>query len=206
MATLEELLSDYGLSEPKAQTKTAAAQPVKNEVEEVLEGLGLDGAEAGVEKVANETDNKGDRMSLTGIYEELFGEQAPAAAAAEPAATTEKTASEEVNEATQLFGELTAHYFGVAQGQFLDKVAGSLESEANGQDEEQPMKHLDNKSQLGSTLGAPADPHLPLNHSASGGKPSTGIGEPETYSLKDKVMAKQILKRLAVGIVGNTRD
>lgn len=206
MATLEELLQDYGIAEGTAQTKVASAQPVKNdEVQKVLEGLGLDGADEGVEKVASETDNKGDRMSLTGIYEELFGEQ-PAAAAEQPAATTEKTASEEVNEATQLFGELTAHYFGVAQGQFLDKVAASLESEANGQDDEQPMQHLDNKSQMGSTLGKPADPHLPLNHSASGGKPSTGIGEPETYSLKDKAMVKQILKRLSVGIVGNTRD
>ena len=49
MATLEELLQDYGIAEGTAQTKVASAQPVKNdEVQKVLEGLGLDGADEGV--------------------------------------------------------------------------------------------------------------------------------------------------------------
>lgn len=211
MSTLEQLLSDYGLSDATAQTKTAAAATNTNdEVTQVLENLELAGAGDGIAKVANQNEtaneNKGDRMSLTGIYEELFGETAPAATATEEGAATEKVASEEVNEGTQLFGELTAHYFGVAQSQLVEKIAASLESEAHGQDDEQPMKHLDNKSQLGNTMGQPKDPHMVVNHSGSSGKPSTGLGEPATYSLKDQALKKQILKRMQAAPVGAFKD
>jgi hypothetical protein len=206
MATLEELLGQYGLSEG-TQTKVAAEQKTANdEVEQVLESLGLSGAEESVEKVASEniTENKGERMSLTDIYGQLFGETT---LVAEETQTTEKVASEEGNEATDLFGQLTAYYFGVPQGAFIDKVAGSVESEGQGQDEEQPMKHLDNKSQLGNSIGKATDPHMPLNHSASGGaKLQVTTGNTSPYSLKEKALQKEILKRMKAQPVGEYKD
>jgi hypothetical protein len=206
MATLEELLAEYGLSE-NTQTKVASEQKTTNEeVDQVLESLGLTGAEEGVEKVASENETKGDNMSLTGIYEELFGDSTSAGEE-----SVEKIASEEVdgNEATDLFGQLTAHYFGVAQGEYFEKVAASVEDEAD-QDEEQPMAHLGNKSSLGGTLGKQEDPHMAVNHTASGGegmKVMTGNQSP--YSLKELAFLKAVLKRIGkseAGAVGAYKD
>lgn len=198
MATLEELLSQYGLSE--SQTKVASEQKVENsEVEQVLESLGLTGAAEGVEKVASTNETKGDRMSLTGIYEELFSDVTPAA---QTEGNVEKVASEEVNEGSQLFGELTAHYFEVARGNFLDKVAASVEEESD-QDDEKPMAGLGNKSSLGATLGQAADPHMEVNHSASKGEPmKTMTGNQSPYSLKEMAFLKAVLKRIGKNEAG----
>lgn len=204
MATLEELLAEYGLSE-STQTKVASEQKTTSEeVDQVLESLGLTGAEEGVEKVASQNETKGDNMSLTGIYEELFGE-----VTAEE--SLDKVASEETegNEATDLFGQLTAHYFGVAQGEYFEKVAASVEEEAD-QDEEQPMAHLGNKSSLGGTIGKQEDPHMPVNHSASGGEGmKTMTGNQSPYSLKELAKLKEILKRIGkqeAGAVGAYKE
>ena len=204
MATLEELLNSYGLdSDSEGQTKTAAAKaPQSAEVASVLESLNLSGSTEGIEKVANTNETKGVHMSLTGIYEELFGDSAPEA--------QEKVASdansEEVNEASQLFGELTAHYFSAAQGGFVEKIAGSVESHL-GQDEEEPLKHLGNESQLGKTMGKVQDPHMPVNYSASGGAHlQTATGNTSPYSLKEMALKKQILKGMAAAPVGDIKD
>ena len=200
MSTLNQLLKDYGLDESNpAQEKTAAAnQP--DEVETVLKSLGLDNANEGVTKIANENENKGERMSLTGIYEEIFGDST------EDADGIDKVASEEVNETTQLFGELTAHYFGVAKGEYLDKVAASVEDEVSDANET-PMHHLGNNSQLTNSIGKPADPAMPVNHSASGGAPlKTMTGNTSPYSLKEMALKKQVLKRLQAAPVGAFKD
>lgn len=206
MATLAELLEDYGLgTSEEGQTKTASKQaPNSAEVEQVLESLNLSGSEEVIEKIANTNENKGDRMSLTGIYEELFGDTAPVAGQEKTA--SEENGAEEVNEATELFGELAAHYFGAAQGEFLDKIAGSVESHLD-QDEEQPLEHLGNESSLGKTMGKVQDPHMAVNHSASGGaamKATTGNTSP--YSLKEMALKKQILKGMAAAPVGDIKD
>ena len=196
MATLEDLLAEYGLSENN-QTKVASEQKMQNdEVEQVLESLGLSGAADGVEKVASTNDTKGDRMSLTGIYEELFGEE-----------QFEKVASEGygVNEGTQLFGELSGHYFEVARQNFIEKMAASVEEEAGAG--EQPMAHLGNRSSLGATLGKEEDPYMPVNYSASGGAAlKTMTGNESPYSLKELALKKQILKRMMAAPVGEIED
>jgi hypothetical protein len=179
VATLEELLSQYGLSEQPSQTKVAQEQAPKNtneEVNQVLEGLGLFDAEEGVEKVAQETENenKGDRMSLTGIYSELFGD----------GENEVNDQGYEGNEASELFGELTAHYFSAAQANYLDKIAGEVEH-----DDEQPMENMKG--------GKEQDPHMPVNYQASGGAPMHAMtGNTSPYTLKDAAILKAVLKRL----------
>jgi hypothetical protein len=209
MATLNELMAEYGLSDSSpAQEKTAAAKTATTEVEQVLEDLGLTGAADGIDKVANETNQKGERMSLTDIYDSLFDQGTETSETTEEG--TEKTASsEEGNEATELFGELTARYFGVAHGTYLDKVAGSVEDESD-QDDEQPMKNLGNQGSLTTTIGKPADPALPVNHSASGGGAmQTMTGNSSPYSLKELAFIKSVLKRVGkseAGAVGAYKD
>ena len=201
--TLNSLLEEFGLGGDNAtQVKTAAATQT-DEVNTVLQSLGLDGADEGVTKVASANENKGDHMSLTGIYEEIFGESTPAATGD---GEVVKTASGEVNEATNLFGELTAHYFGTAQTEFLSKVAGAVEEE-EGNSDETPMKHLGNNSQLTTTIGKPADPAMAVNHSASSGAPlKTMTGNSSPYSLKVQAIKKAILKRVQVATVGAIKD
>jgi len=205
MATLEELLRSYDLVDGPAQTKTASANlPASAEVDQVLESLGLGGSTEVIEKVANANTNKGDNiMSLTGIYEEIFGDVAPVAGQEKTASAGENT--EETNEATQLFGELSAHYFGAAQAEFLDKIAGSVETEAG--PGEQPMAHLGNTSSLGRSMGTIKDPAMPVNHSASGGEGMhTATGGTSPYSLKEMALKKQILKNMAAAPVGDIKD
>ena len=205
MATLAELLQDYGLdSGSEGQTKTAStAAPQNAEVEQVLESLNLAGTTEGIEKVANTNENKGVHMSLTGIYEELFGDTAPVAGQEKVASEVE---SEEVNEASQLFGELTAHYFAAAQGGFFDKIAGSVESHLD-QDEEEPLAHLGNEGALGKSIGKLEDPHMPVNHSASSGAAlQVATGNASPYSLKELALKKQILKGMAAAPVGDIKD
>jgi hypothetical protein len=200
MSTLQELLKEFGLEgESTTQEKTAAANQ-QDEVSTVLQSLGLDDANDGIDKVASENENKGERMSLTGIYEQIFED------ANEGAESVEKVASEEVNEATNLFGELTAHYFSAAQESFISKLAASVEDEVNDANEA-PMKHLGNNSQLTNSMGKPGEPGMPVNHSASGGAPlKTMTGNTSPYSLKEMALKKAVLKRLQVGHVGNFKD
>ena len=205
MATLAELMQQYGLEgDSDGQTKTAAAKaPNSAEVGQVLESLGLSDNTEGIEKVANTNEKKGVHMGLTDIYEELFGDVAPVAGQ-EKVASAEQT--EEVNEASQLFGELTAHYFSAAKESYLQKIAGSVESHL-GQDEEQPLEHLGNESQLGKSMGKIEDPHMPVNHSASGGAAmQTATGNTSPYSLKEMALKKQILKGMAAAPVGDIKD
>lgn len=202
MGTLEQLLAQYGLNDNQVKVASEQTSTTNDEVEQVLESLGLDGASEGVEKVASTNDTKGDRMSLTGIYEEFFG----GAPAMQKEAQAENISSEEVNEGTQLFGEVSAHYYEVARANFIDKIAGSVEDEAD-QDEEQPMKNMGNTSSLGATLGKAQDPHMPVNHSASGGEAmKTMTGNSSPYSLKELALKKAILKRLMAQSVGEIKD
>lgn len=203
MATLEELLKEYDLVGNEGQTKTASAKPTATaEIDQVLETLGLTGSADTIEKVANSNENKGEHMSLTGIYEEIFGESAPVAGQEKVAASAE---AEEVNEASQLFGELTAHYFESAHGAFIEKMAADLVSEAGAG--EQPMAHLDNDSPLGKTMGKAKDPSMPVNHSASSGKGmQVATGGTSPYSLKEMALKKQILKGMAAAPVGDIKD
>lgn len=212
MASLQDILAEYGLADAPVQTKTASATPAAtSEVQEVLKGLGLDGAEDGVTKVANETNvNKGEPMSLQDIYGQLFEEAAPAAPVQEkvageaPAAPTEEV----TNEASLLFGELTAHYLNEGVAGYLEeveKVAGSVEAEAGAG--ELPQAHVHGGGQLTSVIGAPKDPHMPVNHSASSGAPlhvTTGGNTP--YSLKEQALKKAILKRMQAAPVGEIKD
>lgn len=204
MATLAELLKEYNLDgDSEAQTKTASPVATSNEVNQVLEALNLAGTNESMDKIANSNEQKGDRMSLTGIYEELFGDTAPVAG-------QEKTASEvnaeEVNEATELFGELTAHYFEAAQSSFMDKLAASVESHLD-QDEEAPLAGMDNESQLGKTMGKIKEPHMAVNHAASKGHHMVAAtGNTSPYSLKEMALKKQILKGMAAAPVGDIKD
>lgn len=202
MGTLEQLLAQYGLNDNQVKVASEQTSTTNDEVEQVLESLGLDGASEGVEKVANTNDTKGDRMSLTGIYEEYFG----GASAMQKEAHAENISSQEVNEGSHLIGELSAHYYEVARANFIDKIAGSVEDEAD-QDEEQPMKNMGNTSSLGATLGKAQDPHMPVNHSASGGEAmKTMTGNSSPYSLKELALKKAILKRLMAQSVGEIKD
>ena len=209
MSTLAELLGEYGLIDGN-QEKTASALDGNNskEVNQILESLGLSGADEGVEKVANATiENKGESMSLTGIYEKFFDESAPAQDT--EVAALQKEASEEGtegNEGTGLFGELVGHYFQAAQGAYHEKVAASVEEEV--EKGELPMAHLENKSSLGASMGKVQDPHMPMNHSASGGHElKASIGGQFPYpSIKEKAQMKAILKRMAAAPVGAYKD
>lgn len=213
MATLQDLLAEFGLADEGSapQTKTAAAaKPAGDEqVNEMLKELGLEGAEEGVEKVASANENnKGEEhMGLTAIYEDLFGEAAPVAGQEKTAAEgTENEQTEEVNEATSLFGELTSHYFNAGLGglvEEMEKQAGSVEEEAD-QDEEQPLQHAATGGQLTGIIGSAKDPHMPANHSASSGARSQVMtGNTSPYSLKSQAQIKAILKRVGKSEAGD---
>lgn len=221
MSTLQELLAEWGM-EPEttgAQTKTASAPKVSDEVQSVLENLGLAGTEEDVTKLANE--QKGDeRMGLEEIYAQMFGdqpaeenEQTKVAAEEGDGSTGDDTgaADDEVTE-TGVFGEMTSHYFnGVLAGMAdeFEKLAGSVEEESD-QDDEQPLAHMGNSGQLTGVIGKPADPHMPVNHSASSRAPlRTMTGNTSPYSLKAQAQVKAILKRVGkmeAGDVGAHKD
>jgi hypothetical protein len=196
MATLEELLRDYGLADEAAQTKTASAKTESvSEVDEVLEGLGLSGADEGVTKVANEDNEqkKGDRMGLTDIYDNLFGEEPAEDGGVEKVASEEEGTEE--NEGSQLFGELTAHYFGQAEGQFMDKIAamalmgGGVAGGGEGVRNQRTMA-LEVKQDYVPSKREKLDTH----------------GEPALDSLREAAFKKQILKRREAAYAGVIED
>lgn len=166
MPTLDELMADV-LGEPsQEQTKTASAKPATTqEIDQVLETLGL--GDSGAVKTASSTLNdNGGNMSLTDLlYKDIMGEGEAPAPAATPA---EKTASEaapaQSEETDGAFGEAAGHYFNAAYETYLDKVAGNLESEA-GHNTGSPMANLPAGSAVGKSLGLGKETgHMPVNH------------------------------------------
>lgn len=186
--TLDNLLVEFGLASQDSQKshEKAASAPAKDEVTQVLESLGLSSNATETEstvKVANDKSQEGGTMNLTQIYDELFAaeEGTTKVASAEGATTAE---SNEAASPESLFGEMVAHYFSAGHEAFLSKIA-----------DESPMAHAGHSGQLTGVIGVPADPRLPVNHSASSGahlQVSTGGHSP--YSLKG-AMIKATLKR-----------
>lgn len=193
MATLEEILADVGLSESPSQTKTAAA-PSTSEVNEVLEGLGLDGIEeaAGQIKTASEERN---HMGLTDIYEDLFGEET-VTEDGQTKVASEEVVEEEGEEASgsNALGELTGIYFNVMQEEFMDKIAGDLEAEAGAG--HKPQSGVKDGGQLSSIVGKEGDPAVAVNHPASSGAPlKVMTGNKSPYGPNARAAIKQILSR-----------
>jgi len=194
MATLNELMADVGLGTVPQQTKQASAtKSVNEEISKVLENLGLGTDGETIKTASEETNNEenGGPMGLQGIYENLFGDVAPAAEAVEP---QEKIASEVETEvsASEGFGELAAAYFGVAKEAFVEKIAGDLEAEAGaGHD---PMGAMPSGGQLTNIIGAPKQAKLPVN-APQGEAHHVTTGNQSPYSLKVLAQVKQILKR-----------
>lgn len=210
MATLQQLMAEVLGDDQKGHTKQASAtKPSATEVDEVLANLGLQNS--GAVKTASDAGadrkNGGSMGSLAQIYEEIMGGTAGAEQTQEN--TQEKTASEAgaaaaegEGDATSQFGELVGEYFNVMAEPYFDKVAFDLEGAAG--KGEQPLAHANTASSLGSSLGKQKDPHLTVNHSASGGadlKVTTQNHSP--YSLKEKALAKEILRRSTAAPVGN---
>lgn len=207
MATLAELMAEV-MGEP-AQTghdKQASAKPTTDEIDQVLANLGLGDTES-VKTASDQSDKTGGSMGLMEIYEKIMGEEAPVA---QEEQTSEKTASEaapaeqateEASDSSTAFGELVGEYFNVMAEPFFDKVAGDLESEAGAG--EQPLAHAGGSGSMGKAIAPQKDPHLPVNHSASGGhdlKVMTGGKSPYSLAVKQK-----LLKRLGDGIVGEQK-
>ena len=131
MPTLEELMAEV-LDSP-SQTKEASVTKSASteEIDRVLEGLGLSGGDA--VKTASETlnDNGGNmKGSLTELlYGELLGETQETTETNNE--TVEKVANEESTEESEIsgleaFGEAAGHYFNAAADIYFDKVAGDL--------------------------------------------------------------------------------
>lgn len=188
MATLQELMAEVLGGDQSGQTKEAqATKSTTDEIDQVLENLGLDESESVKTASENENTNDGGNMSgLMGIYEEIMGDETGAEKVADSGYEGDDSAS-------TAFGELVGSYFNEMAGPFFDKVASDLEAEA-GQGE-QPMAHAPVGGSMGRTLGAQRDPHLPVNHSASSGaKLETMTGNSSPYSLAVK---QKLLKRMA---------
>jgi hypothetical protein len=191
--TLDQLMAECGLASStsvKEHEKVASA-PAKDEIDQVLEGLGLNSLateEESVEKVASENETTGGNMSLTRIYEEMFGteEQIEKVASEEVVEQVEQTESRE-----NLFGQLVAHYFNAGQSEYIEKVAAEMDSD------QQPLAHASTGGQLTGIIGEARDPHLPVNADASGGKAlHVMTGSQSPYSLASAGPAiKAVLKR-----------
>jgi hypothetical protein len=199
MATLRELMAEFDIGEEHTK-QASVTKTSKDEIDQVLENLGIGDAET--VKTASENENKdGGSMGLQDIYEKIMGEDVSAqekVASETPA--TEETSQEKV--ASSSFGELTGEYFNVVAAPYFEKVAGDLEVEA-GQGHA-PMGDLDEKSSLGKSLGQQADPHLKVNHAPKNGQRiDAATGGKSPYSLKEKALLKAILSRSAAGEVGN---
>lgn len=191
--TLDQLLAECGLapSSSKGQEKVASA-PVKDEVDQVLESLGLNSSateEESVTKVANDKSQNGGHMGLQNIYDQMFGEETVEKTASEN--NSENTASEEGESRESVFGQAVAHYFNAGASQYIEKIAADVG------EEEQPLAHASTGGQLTGIIGTPKDPQLPVNHSASGGhelKTMTGNTSPYTLAAAGPTI-KAILKR-----------
>jgi hypothetical protein len=157
MPTLEQLMSEAGLAPSSAggQQKTASATGTvpaagsssSDAVNEVLEGLGLinsedDGSETDINKQASQ---EGQDVSLRDIYQDVFSDDVADTESEDLSKTAseegeegqvEETETEEGGEEGEsedgsgIFGQVTGHYFNAAAGEYLDKVAASLEAEA----------------------------------------------------------------------------
>jgi len=192
MPTLEELMAEVLDTPSQTQTKEASVKSASTEeIDRVLEGLGLSDGDA--VKTASETlnDNGGNMSgSLTDLlYSELLGEK-------EEVAAVEKTASEGTTEVTETsdeavsglvaFGEAPRHFFKAAVEVYFDKVAGDLMSEAKGMSNPDPVA----PSAVGKSLGANASPRLHTNHSdaTAGQKPDVTTQNHGAYdqALKEK--------------------
>ena len=193
MPTLEELMAEVLDTPSQAQTKEASVKSASTEeIDRVLEGLGLSDGDA--VKTASETlnDNGGSMHgSLTDLlYGELLGEKEEEVAAVEKTAsegTTEVTeTSDEAVSGLEAFGEATGHFFNAAAEVYFDKVAGDLMSEAKGMSNPDPVA----PSAVGKSLGANASPRLHTNHSdaTAGQKPDVTTQNHGAYdqSLKEK--------------------
>lgn len=201
MATLEEILAQVGLGDAGVQTKTASqASPTTKEVNDVLDGLGLSGLgedEGGVTKTASDERNQ---MGLTDIYEDMFGEKAPAApapeqtkVAAEVAPVAATVTEDEAGQESPV-GELTGIYFNVMHDAWQEKLAGDLEAEAGAG--VKPQASAPGGGELSKIVGKEGDPAIAMNHDASGGKAlKVNPGNQTPYSLKEKALAKAIARR-----------
>lgn len=203
MATLNDLLNEFGLAE-ETQTKTASqSKKTNNEVNKVLEDLGFSADEAVVEEVTK-TASKGDSMSngFMDDYEAIFGQPEEAVHQETEGAgeDLEKQASSEEGDVTDthVFGELVGTYFNEMRAGFMEKIAGDLEAEAGAGHNPMP-EHT--TGTLSATIGQKGNPHLPVNRKA--GEPlHVMTGNTSPYSLKG-ALAKQVLKRVGTSAAGD---
>lgn len=136
--------------------------------------------------------------NMSDFYEAIIGESAPVAT------ETTKTAGEEVapaattTEATEDgstdFGAIVGHYFNEQLSPYAEKVAKDLEAEAGAG--HKPLAGINGDGGLAAVIGKTGDPSLGQNHQATGGgKIDAMTGNLSPYSLKDKALAKAVLKR-----------
>ncbi len=207
MATLNELLNEFGLAEAPAQTKTASqAKPTNEQVNKVLEDLGFAGDDestAALESMTKAANDKGDSTMSTSFlsdYEAIFGDhEAPAAASVEDGVSKEASeAGEGEGSESNSFGELVGTYFNAMKEGFIEKTAGDLEAEAGAGHNPEP-EHT--TGSLTATIGQKGNPRLPVNRKA--GEPlHVMTGNTSPYSLKG-ALAKQVLKRVGTSAPGD---
>lgn len=209
--TLTDLLNEVGLDggSSQVQTKTASENPPSTkEIDDTLEALGLGSSDA--VKTASEqiSTGNGGEMSLLKIYEQVIGGE-PAESATN---TTEKVASEagaaapaeSPADATEILGEVTGDFFTGAVNAFVEKVAGDLEAEAGA-----GHKPFESKpSAMGSSMGLSGNAHMPVNNpTGDNEKVHAMTGGQSPYSLKEKALAKAMLKRTKdYGAVGTFHE
>jgi hypothetical protein len=147
---------------------------------------------------------------LQDIYDRMFGE-APAAGAAPVEAqtkTAQETASAQSAETapesnTEVLGELTSALFTDAVGQMFGKVAGDLEAEAGAG--HKPLGET--PSSMGKSMGMGGNPHMPVNYSTGDHeKIHASTGGQSPYSIKEKALAKAILRRMNAAPVGGFHE
>ena len=195
--TLDQLLAECGLatSGSEKEHEKVASAPVKDQVDQVLESLGLHSSateEESVTKVASDNAQIGGSMGLQSIYEQMFGQEehvekvAAEAGSEEPTEEVTKEAGEETEE--NLFGQLVGHYFNAGYEAMFTKVAS---------EDQQPLAHASTGGQLTGIIGSAKDPQLPVNADASSGKElKTMTGNSSPYALAAAGPAiKAVLKR-----------
>ena len=205
MASLQELLAECNLTDTAVagQEKTAAAaKPSTDEVDRVLENLGL--KETGQEKTASATEKEtgGNDMSLYEMYTKAFDQVEPTAEVIEKVASDVSTE----NSATLALGELVGEYFNGAvdayAGEF-EKFAADLEAAAG----------KGTVPTAGLPSGEKGDPHLPVNRDASGGEKLTVMTHSDSpYAfgpgklLQERSMQKAILKKMRAATIGEVKQ
>jgi hypothetical protein len=208
MATLQELMAEVLGETNQGQEKTASASKVSStaEVDQMLENLGLQGAESVKTASAAAEKKNGGNMSLSDIYEQIMGGIAPEAGQEKTAAAGDgATQTTEGDEQSTAFGELVAEYFAEIAEPYYEKVASDLETEAG--KGETPLQHVQTGGSMTTALGKPAEPRLEQNHSASSGAAIHAAVQNSTpYALREAALKKTILKRMAAAPVGNIVD